>query len=178
MLRRTIVVFSICLCFAFSLLISNVSQAAEQKIGVMDVQKVLVNCAAGKAAKAKFDTKMKELQATFKIEEETLIAMQKNIEKKSSAWSDETKQAKIREFQKKRREAQEKAEDARFELKGLQDKELAPILKALEKVVANYGDTNGYTAILDSKSGVVFFAEGVDISDKLIIELDAAMAIK
>jgi outer membrane protein len=178
MLRRTIVAVAVCVCFGFSLLISDVSQAAELKLAVMDVQKVLVNSAAGKAAKAKFDTKMKELQGTFKGEEEALIAMQKNIEKKSSAWSEETKQAKIRAFQKKRREAQEKAEDARFELKGLQDKELAPILKALEKVVANYGDTNGYTAILDSKSGVVFFAKGVDISDKLIVELDAAMAQK
>jgi outer membrane protein len=172
--------FTICISmlFCFSVLLVGNGYAEEVKIGVMDVQKVLVNCAAGKAAKAKFDSKMKELQATFKGKEEELIAMQKDIEKKSSAWSDETKQAKIREFQKRRREAQEKAEDARFELQGMRDKELAPIVQALEKVVATYGDANGYTAILDSKSGVVFFSEGIDISDKLIVELDAAMGQK
>ena len=164
-------------CILFIALLGGSSAlAAEVKIGIMDVQKVLVNCAAGKAAKTQFDNKMQELQATFKNEEATLLEMKRDIEMKSSAWSEETRQAKIREFQKKQRETQEKAEDARFELQGMRDKELAPIVQALEKVVATYGDANGYTVILDSKAGVVFFAEGIDISNKLIIELDAAMA--
>lgn len=152
--------------------------AADMKIGVMNVQRVLVNSASGKSAKAKFDEKMQELQTKFKAEEEELITMQKDIEKKSSAWSEETKQMKVREFQKKRRELQEKSEDARFELKTLQDKELAPILKALEGVVVDYGKNNGYTMILDSKSGVVYFSEAVDVTDTLVKELDAAMAAK
>lgn len=161
---------------AIVLLAGSSGFSAEAKIGIMDVQKVLVNCAAGKAAKAKFDSKTQELQATFKAEETALLEMKKDIEMKSSAWSEETRQAKIREFQKKQREAQERAEDARFEMQSMRDKELAPIVQALEKVVATYGDANGYTVILDSKAGVVFFSEGIDISNKLIIELDAAMA--
>jgi len=66
--------------------------------------------------------------------------------------------------------------DARFELKTLQDKELAPILKALEQVVDVYGPANGYTVILDAKNHVIYFDQSIDISDKLIVELDAAMA--
>jgi len=150
--------------------------AAEIKVGVMNVQQVLVNSVSGKAAKEKFDEKMKNLQAKFKTEEQELVDMQSEIEKKSSAWSEETKQVKVREFQKKRRELQEKSEDARFELKTLQDSELAPILKALEGVVASFGDKNGYTVIFDSKAGVIYFSEAVDITDQLVKELDAAMA--
>lgn len=162
---------SLAVCFMFS---AN-TVAAEFKIGVMNVQKVLTSSVAGKEAKGKFDARMKELQGKFKAEEEELLAMQKDIEKKSTAWSEETKQEKVREFQKKRRELQAKTEDARFELKNLQDKELAPILKALEKVVDGYGVANGYTVILDAKNHVIYFDEAVDISDKLIVELDAAM---
>lgn len=166
--------------FSLSLIMLVAGQvcAADMKVGVMNVQQVLVNSVSGKSAKVKFDDKMQELQAKFKAEEEELITMQKDIEKKSSAWSEETKQTKIREFQKKRRELQEKSEDARFELKTLQDKELAPILKALEGVVVNYGKEQGYTMILDSKSGVIYFSEAIDITDKLVKELNAAMAAK
>lgn len=166
--------------FCLTVLMSVAGQvcAAEMKIGVMNVQKVLVNSDSGKSAKAKFDEKMQELQTKFKAEEEELVTMQKDIENKSSAWNDETKQMKVREFQKKRRELQEKSEDARFELKTLQDNELAPILKALEDVVVNYGKENGFTMILDSKSGVIYFSEAVDITDKLVTELNAAMAAK
>lgn len=152
------------------------THAAEMKVGVMNVQKVLVNSVAGKAAKEKFDQKMGDLQTKFKAEEQDLVELQKEIEKKSSAWSEETKQVKVREFQKKRRELQEKSDDARFELKTLQDKELAPILKALEGVVATFGEQYGFTLILDSKGGVIYFTEAVDITNQLIKELDATMA--
>ena len=169
-----LIVLSFFICF--SLVSVDTTDAAEMKVGVMNVQKVLVNSVSGKTAKEKFDQKMKDLQSKFKAEEQELVDMQGEIEKKSSAWSEETKQLKVREFQKKRRELQEKSEDARFELKTLQDKELAPILKALEGVVDTYGKNNGYTLILDSKAGVIYFSDVVDITDQLVKELDAAMA--
>lgn len=176
MLTRFIAAGVFSFCLTLSLFFSGSAAAADLKVGVMNVQQVLVNSVSGKAAKEKFDDKMQNLQAKFKTEEQELVDMQKEIEKKSSAWSEETKQLKVREFQKKRRELQEKSDDARFELKTLQDSELAPILKALEGVVASFGEKNGFTVILDSKAGVIYFSEAVDITDQLVKELDTAMA--
>lgn len=176
MLKPYIAIGIVSLCLAFGGAAVDPATAAEMKVGVMNVQKVLVNSVAGKAAKEKFDQKMADLQTKFKAEEQELVELQKEIEKKSSAWSEETKQVKVREFQKKRRELQEKSEDARFELKTLQDKELAPILKALEGVVATFGEQYGYTLILDSKAGVIYYSEAVEITNQLIKELDATMA--
>ncbi len=148
------------------------------KMGVMNVQKIVVECDAGKAAKVRFEKKMKDLQASFKAEQDELKALQGEIKKKSSAWSEEKKAEKIREFKKKGRELQAKTEDARFEMKHLQDKELEPILKALEKVVKAYGKDNGFTVILDSKNGVIFFDKKVDISTVIIKKLNKFMAAK
>jgi outer membrane protein len=176
MLNRLLRVAGSGLCAVLLLLMSLQAQAEELKLGVMNVQRVLVGCAAGKAAKLRFDEKMQELQASLQGEEDALLEMQNDIEKKSSAWSEDTKQEKMREFQRKRREAQEKAEDARFELKTMQDKELDPILKTLEQVVKAYGEAHGYSLLIDSRSGVLHVAQGIDITDKIIVELDAAMA--
>ncbi len=150
-------------------------KAADMKIGVMNVQKIIVQCNAGKAGKARFEVKMKEMQGKFKHEEETLAGLQKEIEKKSSAWSEETKAAKVRDFQKLKREFQAKTEDARFELKQLQDKELEPILKALEGVVEKFGKDNGYTAVFDSKNGVIYFDHAIDVSDVIVKQLNKSM---
>ncbi len=177
MFRRLLCHVGIGVCTVL-LMLTGAAQAEDVKLGVMNVQRVLVECAAGKAAKTRFDERMQELQATLKSEEDALLAMQNDIEKKSSAWSEDTKQEKMREFQRKRREAQEKAEDARFELKAMQDKELDPILQTLEKVVKDYGEANGYSLLIDSRSGVLHAAQGIDITDKIIVELDAAMAKK
>lgn len=170
-------ILAVALAFAVGLS-ALAAQAADLKIGVMNVQKVIVLSDAGKEAKVRFEIRMKELQGKFKGEEDTLIALQKDIEKKSSAWSEEMKSEKVREFQKLQRELRAKTEDARFELKQLQDKELEPILKALEGVVDKYGKDNGYTAILDSKNGVIYYNNTIDVSDTVVKQLNAAMAKK
>jgi len=160
---------------SFSGLNCSVASAAELKIGVMNIQKVLLESVSGKAAKSMFEAKAKELKGKFQNEENTLTAMQQEIEKKSSAWSAEKKEAQVREYQKKGREFQVKTEDARFELKQLQDKELEPILKTLQAIVEDYGKKNGYTVILDSKIGVLYANSAVDVSVELTKALDQAM---
>ncbi|MFH0784843.1 MAG: OmpH family outer membrane protein [Pseudomonadota bacterium] len=154
------------------------SFAADLKIGVINVQRIIVSCESGKAAKERFDAKMKELQGSFKKEEEALKVLQDEIKKKSSAWSEEKKAEKVREYQKNGRELQAKTDDARFEMKQLQDKELEPILKALEKVVIKFGKEKSYTAILDSKNGVVYFDDAIEVSDAIIKKLNEAMSGK
>jgi len=166
------------LIFSLFCFVASSCFAADLKIGIMDVQKIIIKCDAGKAAKGRFDVKMKQLQSSFKAEEDALKVMQEEIKKKSSAWSEEKKNEKVREFQKSGRELQAKTEDARFEMKNLQDKELEPILKALEMVVNAYGKDNGYTAIMDSKNGVVYFDKKIDISDTIVKKLNGALAGK
>ncbi len=180
-LETNMVLRKLTMFLAFFAVISFTVQngfSADVKIGVMNVQKIIIGCSAGKAAKIRFEKKMKELQAKFKEEENSLRALQEEIKKKSSAWSEEKKAEKIREFKKNGRELKAKTDDARFEMKQMQDKELEPILKALEKVVKKFGKENGYTIILDSKNGVIYFADKIDISDAIIKKLNEAMAKK
>lgn len=166
------------LVFFLACFVAYTCSAADLKIGVINVQKIIVSCESGKAAKERFDAKMKELQGSFKKEEEALKILQDEIKKKSSAWSEEKKADKVREYQKNGRELQAKTDDARFEMKQLQDKELEPILKALETVVLKFGKEKGYTAILDSKNGVVYFDDAIEVSDAIIKKLNEAMAGK
>jgi len=99
MFKKLLIVGFVSLCLCVSLVSLEAAQAADMKIGVMNVQKILVNSVSGKAAKEVFDQKMGDLQSKFKAEEQELVDMQGEIEKKSSAWSEETKQVKVREFQ-------------------------------------------------------------------------------
>ena len=163
--------------FVFVGLAITEPQAAELKVGVINVQKVLLTCEAGKVAKVKVDAKMKELQDSFKKEEEALKALQDEIKKKSSAWSEEKKAEKVREYQKNGRELQVKTDDAKFEMKQLQDKEVEPILKTLEKVVEKFGKEKAYSAILEARNGL-YFDDSIDITDTIVKKLNEAMAAK
>lgn len=174
MLLKSIKTGLLCLVLIMSTA-GYISAADTIKIGVMNVQKVLVQSEPGQKAKAIFEKKKSELEASFGDEQKAIQELQKEIEKKSSVWSKEKKDEKVLEFNKMRRDLKTKTEDGRMEMKRLQDKELEPIIKTLETVVEEYGEKNGFTAILDSKNGVVYFNKANDISDELIKELNKAM---
>ncbi|MEN8188945.1 MAG: OmpH family outer membrane protein [Thermodesulfobacteriota bacterium] len=174
MKRRTSIIGLCLTVFAAALLVAAPLRA-ETKIGVMNIQKIMADSEAGKRAKASLEKKAMELQNSFKAEEDALMALKTEIEKKSSVWSEEKKQEKTREYQKKGRELQTRNEDARFEMQKLQEKELAPMLKTLQDLVTSFGKQQGYTIIFDSKAGVLFSDEAIDVSDQLISELNQKM---
>jgi outer membrane protein len=154
--------------------------AAETKIGVMNGQKVIWTCVAGAKAKVKLEEKMKGLQEKFKPEEQALVDLQNEIEKKSSAWAKEKKDQKMQEFNKKRLDFQTKQEDARKEMNQLKESELQPVINAIQAELEKFGKENGYTVILDSNSGAVpyFNQDIVEVSDAIIKDLDKTMAKK
>ena len=88
------------LIFSLIFFASNSGFSADLKIGIMNVQQIIVECDAGKAAKSRFDKKMKDLQAKFKTEEEALKKMQDEIKKKSSAWNESKRAEKVKSFRK------------------------------------------------------------------------------
>lgn len=174
MLKRLVVVVCLVVLAGFTVN-ANTVQAETQKVAVMNIQKVLLESSAGQKAKAVFEKRMNELQAKFKTEQEALVALQKEIEKKSSAWSKDKQGEKVRELQLRQREMQVKSEDAKMELRQLQDKELEPILKMLQTVVNSYGEKEGYSLILDSKVAVLYANPASDISEAVKKELDTRL---
>lgn len=171
-LKSTVVCLLVSVVACFS---ASAADSGELKIGIMNVQKVLVQSNAGLAAKEKFEKRKNELEASFSTDQEALQELKNTIDKKSSVWSKEKKEEKILEFNKMRRDLQTKTKDGQMEMKRLQDNELEPIIKELEQVVNDFGDEQGYSMILDSKNGVVFYDKAHDISDALIKELNKAM---
>lgn len=159
-----------CVVAVFS---GNTLQAADNSIVVLDMQRALSNSAVGKKAQQEMEKKVSELQEKFKADENELLALQEEIEKKSSVWSEEKKQDKAIEFQKKRRDLRVKQDDANLELKQMQEQQLGPILKEMEKIVDKVAKEKGYRIILP-KAAVVYNDEMVEITDEVTKTLDAA----
>ncbi len=147
-------------------------QAASTSVAILNMQQVLAKSKAGVKAQKEMEKKLQELQKTFKQDEEKLLAMQKDIEKKSSAWSDEIKQEKAIEFQKKRRDLRVKQEDANLEMKQLREQQLGPLLKVLEQVVADVAKAKGHAVVIP-RSSVLYSDKSVEITDDVIKALDS-----
>ena len=155
--------------FLFS---STAVLAEDLSIAVLDMQQVVLSSDLGKKAQQEIEKRVKELEKTFKQDEDTLVALQAEIEKKSSVWSEEKKQDKSIEFQKLRRDLRVKQDDANVELKQLQEKQLAPIFKELEAVVKKFAKDNNYSMIFPGQA-VLYAIDSVDITDEVTKALNA-----
>ncbi|MFP3984005.1 MAG: OmpH family outer membrane protein [Desulfurivibrionaceae bacterium] len=168
-----ITLFSICLLLGLSW--NQQAIGAENKIGTVDLQKVLSESESGQAGQKKLEQKVEEFRAKFADRRGKIEALQESIDKKKSVWSEETLKEKQQELSKMEREFQVKQEDAKYELEQIQEDVMQPILKDLQDIIEEYGKEHGYTLILDntekglsSRSGLLYASESIDISDEIL----------
>jgi outer membrane protein len=160
-------------------LVSSNALAAENKqIVTVNIQEVLLGSSSGQAAKKVLEEKVAEFQKKFQTDQEDVEAMRAEIEKKSSVWSQQVKEEKERGYQKRVRELQLKSEDAQFELQQLEKQVMEPVLKELQKVIADMGEKNGYAMIMDSRAGLLYVDKALDISEIVKKELDSRQSAK
>ncbi len=147
---------------------------AADKIGVIDMRKVLSTSTAGKKAQGVIEQKMKTLRADFKKDEDELIAIQKDMEKKGSAWSDAVKKEKAAEFQKKRRDLAIKQEAANQEMRKLQEEQVKPLQGKVLEVAKKVAADEDYDIILP-REVLIVAPDKADITDKVIEEVNKVM---
>jgi outer membrane protein len=155
------------------------------KIATMSLPDILSKSSAGQDARKQLEDKVVEFQTKIQQEQEKQDALRAEIEKKSSIWSDDVKQEKERDLLKKGQELKLMSDDAQFELQKMEKKIMAPILKELHEVIAEVGKEHGFTLIfentnkgLESRSGLLYSDESLDISDMVREALEKRLAAK
>jgi len=152
---------------------ATAAEKAKQIVSV-NIQDVLLGSEAGQEVKKVLEEKVGEFQNKFQKEQDEVDALRVEIEKKGSVWSPEVREEKEREYQKRVREIQLKSEDAQFELQQLEKQVMGPVLNQLQKIIKEVGEKNGYAMILDSRAGLLYVDESLDISEIVRKELDAS----
>lgn len=181
MKKSLVAAFFLC-CFALCVTVANVSAANDVKIATISIQQILSTSSAALAAQKNIQEEVKKFQEKFKPMEDELSAMESEIKKKSSVWSAEVLGEKEREYQKELSEYQLKAEHAKSDIQKMEKDLMEPVLKELHKVIEELGKKNGYTLILENtmkglrnRTGLLYAAESLDISDMVQKELDARL---
>ncbi len=141
------------------------------KIGVVNVQEVIIKSKTGSQVfaqlKAKFEAREKQLQA----QGQQLKKTNDDIMKQSSLLSQDAMKAKISEFQgayaKYQQEMQKYQEDRMNE----ENKALGPLQKRMLEAAASYASKNGLSVVLDSAT-VPYFDPALDITKAIMADFD------
>ena len=153
---------------------------ARVKIGVVDINRISIESAQGKAAQATMKEQQARLQKQVDAKKRQLEKMKADIERQLPALSPPQRQAKAREFQKKVEEMQKfgmNAEKGLMETQGRLTKEL---LHAIEQASVTVAKQKGLTVVV-VKGELLYLDANVapsDISDDIVKLINAAHAPK
>jgi outer membrane protein len=156
-----------------ALALAPVVASADQKIGVVDMQRALNEVDEGKAAKAllkkDFDEKQKHLDAK-KAEFDKLQA---DLEKQSVVMSDGAKKEKAADLDRRARELQGLFVQLQKDLSDRERDATKGIFERMASIVRDIAEADGFTVVLEKGAGVVYAPSSLDLTDELIRKYNA-----
>jgi outer membrane protein len=145
---------------------------AAARLGVVDMQEVLIKSQKGMAIKQKLDQERAGRQKDLDARQQEVMKLQAEFEKQAPLLSDQAKREKSEAIQRKTRDAVRIAEDANRDFeKRVREAEME-VTREILGVIQEYGKDQGYTIILERGMGV-FGAPAVDITSEVIKRYDA-----
>lgn len=162
------------LAITLMMLGSGITQAAETKIGYIDMQKTLNLSEAGLQAKNQLQDKVQGYQKQINAKQEELQKLKNELEKQSMALNEAARAVREKDYQQKLKDFQRFAKDAEEDMQARDGELTRVILETLEKLISDYGSKNGFTLILDAHSaGLLYADQSIDITDAILKELNA-----
>lgn len=141
---------------------------AEFRIAVVDMQRALNECDAGKKAKEQVRAKFERSQDQLKRQQDDLEKMRADYEKKALVLKEEERRNLSKDLESRTVEYKRKYEDFQRELKQTDAELTQSIVEELYDVVRDFGEKNGYGLVLEASSGVLYNDKAADVTEEIV----------
>jgi len=168
-MKKILIMFTAAFFFALS------AQAAEMKIGYVDLNKALNESDEGKKAVKSLEELFRAKQAVVEEKRTELSKLNEDLQKQSSILNQDTIKEKQDERDRLGRDFQRMVKDAEEEVEKKRSAFMERILKDLSEIVSKTGEEEGYTAIFERvQGGIIYMPENLDITDTVIKKYNEA----
>lgn len=145
------------------------ANAADMKLGVVDMQRALNECEAGKHAKDQVKAKFEKAQDQLKKQRDDLDKARDDFDKKALVLKEDQRRDMEKEFEAKSLDFKRRYEDFQRDLKRTDSELTSGIVEQLYGIVAELGQQKGFTAIVEASSGVLLYSDkSIDLTDEVI----------
>jgi outer membrane protein len=153
--------------------------AASQRIGYIDLTRVLARSAAGVAAREQLEREKATMQKEMDAKRGELDKLREELDKKGSLMTADARRDREEVMERKRRDATRLADDFQREL-GRKEQQLAQKeMQDISGVIERVGKQKGYYLVLErGRAGVLYSAPDADLTDDIIKAYDQESAGK
>ena len=156
---------------------TTASWGADQKIGIIDFQKILETSNAGKTAQAKINVEGKKMEEDLQEKGKEIDALEKKLERESMVMNKQARDDKQREIRIKINDAKTLETKYRKEIKKIRAQVIQQIEKDVFDLTQKIAKDSGYQLILEKRAGgVVYFKPDWEITDLVIKKYNAEFA--
>ena len=175
-LRRLVTLLAIIACLTATG-VAPAQDATVQKIGVINVGRLLEESASGQAALLRLRSLREQKEAEATSKEEEIKTLRDRINEGSLSLSEERLTVMRKELEDKVIAYQRFQDDAQREFQKLQVDIFEDIQRQVIPVITAAGEEYGYTMIFNKfESGLVFATDEIDITDLILERFNAATA--
>ena len=150
-----------------------------QKVGFIDVQRVLARSQAGVAAREQLEREKATMQKEMDTRRVDMEKLREEIEKKGPLMTVDVRREKQELFERKRRDAARLADDFQKDLEKKESGLLQKVLADLASVIERLGKQKGYWLVVErSRGGVLYATAEADLTDEVIRAYDQDIQTK
>jgi outer membrane protein len=148
--------------------------SAAERIGYVDMARVMSESAAGKRARAEIEGMVKLKQEQISRESQKLKTLQQSLEKEQLTLTAAQKRTKQRDFDKKVQDYQQLAADTQRELGQKNVEHSRKVIVDVRAVIREIAQQEKLLLVLEKNDQPVLYAEdGPDLTDRVIKAYDA-----
>jgi outer membrane protein len=160
-----------------ALLALPVEAQSTQKVGVIEVQRIVQESAVGKESLARIQKIQAAKQEDLVKRQNELRDLEKKIQDQGKSLSEEAMEKSQKDYQTKALDLKRFQDDAQRELEDLQRKELGELERKVLPVIEAVAKELGYSLVFNKyQSGLLHAEPGVDITDAVIQKFNTAIA--
>jgi outer membrane protein len=152
--------------------LGGASGAAAQeinRIGVLDVERVLAQSVAGRNARQDLERVRTQAQTDIANRRAAIEKLAEEIRRRGALLSADARRAKEAELERLTREAARAAEDLQRELERRNATLMQTTLREIDEIVTRFGREKGYYLIVEKRThSVVYTAPAADVTDEII----------
>jgi len=142
---------------------------ADIKLGYVDLQRALQEVAEGKDARVRLKTELDKKKNDFEAEQAKLRDDKAVLDKQGSMMSEEVRNQKFTELQKRLFELTQRAEKLQAEMAQSEQRELKKIFEKMDPIIAAIAVREGLTMVFEkTDSGLVYAPASLDLTNELV----------
>jgi len=154
-----------------SFILAGVCSAGAEKIGFIDIKRVIATSEAGKEATAELKKFVDAKKIQIQEKETVLKNMKSDLEKQQAVITEDAFKAKEATYQKKLRDYKRFIEDANEEMRVKEQRLFKTLVPEVFRIANGIGNKAGYACIMDiSTAGLVFHSTKNDLTKKVVEE--------